>query len=95
MIHALREEQRDVNPHEPLKKRGLVGCLSQRPNRVGIPKEGPTPCFEIQKNLGLRSREEGVKKVLSRETTGCSPSPYQALLKVSLWAKAQVVIWSK
>ena len=51
--------------------------MSQRPNRIGIPKEGPKLCFEFQKKSGLRLREEGVKKVLLWDTTGCSPSPYQ------------------
>ena len=61
---------------EFLEKRGSVGSLSQRPKRVGIPKVGLTPRFEIQNNLGLRAREEGVKKVLSWHTTRGSPGPY-------------------
>ena len=37
---------------------------------------GLTPRFEIQNNMGLRAREEGVKKVLSWDTTRGSPGPY-------------------
>ena len=73
--HAFREEQRDVGQQESLEKRGSAGGLPLCPKRVGIPKEGPTPQFEIQKNMGLRSKEEGVK--ISQDTTSYSPSPYQ------------------
>ena len=74
--HTFREEQRDVCQQESLEKRGSIGGLSQRPKRVGIAKVGLTPCFEIQNNMGLRAREDEVKKVLSRDTTRGSPGPY-------------------
>ena len=74
--HIFQEEQRDVGQQESLEKRGSVGGLAQRLKRVGIPKVGLTPRFEIQNNMGLRAREEGVKKVLSRDTTRGSPGPY-------------------
>ena len=64
-----------MGEQESLEKRGSAGGLPQCPKRVGIPKEGPVLQFEIQKNMGLRSREKGVK--ISRDTTSCSPGPYQ------------------
>ena len=71
MSHTLREEQRDVGQQKPLQKSGSAGGLLQYPKRVGIPKEGRTPQFEIQKKKGLRLREEGVK--VSRDTMSYSP----------------------
>ena len=47
MIHNFQEEHKDMDLQESLKKRGFAVGLSQHPNRIGIPKEGPTLCFEF------------------------------------------------
>ena len=60
-----------MGQQKPLQKSGSACGLLQYPKRVGIPKEGPMPQFEIQKKKRLRLREEGVK--VSRDTMSCSP----------------------
>ena len=67
LSHLSRELQCDEGQQKVLEKCGTGDGVSQRPKCVGISKVGPKQRFEVQNNMGIRVREEGVKQVISQD----------------------------